>query len=114
MPGSPTEPAKIVRTERVKQPREYMQRAANGEAVFERRIVTRNDVGFEFMLNALRLTDGFLVREFEERTGFSITTVSKSLDQCERQGFIERDHIRIRTTPLGRRFLNQVMLEFLQ
>ncbi|MGL4232742.1 MAG: radical SAM family heme chaperone HemW [Casimicrobium sp.] len=113
MPGSPTEPPRIVRTERVKQPREYMQRAANGDAVFERRIVARNDVGFEFMLNALRLTDGFAIREFEERTGFAISLVSKALDECERKGFITRDHQRVTPTEHGRRFLNQALTLFL-
>ena len=54
--------AKIVRTERVKQPRDYMQKALSADpasCVFERREVTRSEVGFEFMLNALRLTEGF-------------------------------------------------------
>jgi putative oxygen-independent coproporphyrinogen III oxidase len=104
----------IVRTERVKQPREYMQRAATGDAVHERRIVTRDDVGFEFMLNALRLTDGFAIREFEERTGFAISLVSKALDECERKGFVTRDHQRVVPTEHGRRFLNQALTTFLE
>jgi putative oxygen-independent coproporphyrinogen III oxidase len=73
----------IVRTERVKQPRDYMQRAASGNAVHERRVVSRNDVGFEFMLNALRLTEGFAIRDFEERTGFAISLVDRALNACE-------------------------------
>ncbi len=117
MPGglgnSATAPPRIVRTERVKQPREYMQRAATGDAVFERRIVTREDVGFEFMLNALRLTDGFAIREFEARTGFAISLVSKALDACEQKGFIVRDHQRVTPTVHGRRFLNQALTLFL-
>jgi putative oxygen-independent coproporphyrinogen III oxidase len=118
MPGGlgnhATESPRIVRTERVKQPREYTQRAASGNAVHERRIVTRDDVGFEFMLNALRLTDGFAIREFEERTGFAITLVSKALDECERNGFIVRDHQRVTPTEHGRRFLNQALTTFLE
>ena len=113
MPGSPSSPASIVRTERVKQPREYMQRAMNGEAVHERRVVARSDVGFEFMLNALRLADGFLVRDFEERTGYSIALVSRALDACEAKKLITRDHVRIKPTPHGQRFLNQAVSEFL-
>ncbi len=113
MPGSPTEPPHIARTERVKQPREYMQRAATGNAVFQRRIVSRNDVGFEFMLNALRLTEGFAIREFEERTGFTISLVSRALDACESKGLVLRDHERVVPTELGRRFLNQAVEQFL-
>jgi putative oxygen-independent coproporphyrinogen III oxidase len=103
----------IVRTERVKQPREYMQRAASGSAVHERRVVSRNDVGFEFMLNALRLTEGFAIRDFEERTGFAISLVDRSLNACEEKKLITRDHQRVVPTALGRRFLNQALEQFL-
>jgi putative oxygen-independent coproporphyrinogen III oxidase len=113
MPGSPTEAASIVRTERVRQPREFMQRAMQGDAVHERRVVTRNEIGFEFMLNALRLTEGFPVSEFEARTGFSIALVNRALNVCEEKKLITRDHVRIAPTPLGRRFLNQALTEFL-
>lgn len=111
--GSAAEPPRIVRTERIKQPREYMQRALAGDPVFERRIVSRGEVGFEFMLNALRLTDGFAVREFEERTGFSISLVDRSLNACEAKGLITRDHLRVAPTAQGRRFLNEALTLFL-
>jgi oxygen-independent coproporphyrinogen-3 oxidase len=118
MPGGggngATESPRIVRTERVKQPREYMQRASAGDAVFERRIVSRSDVGFEFMLNALRLSDGFAVREFEERTGFSISLVDRPLNACEAKGLITRDHLRVVPTARGRRFLNEALTQFLE
>ncbi|TAG00857.1 MAG: oxygen-independent coproporphyrinogen III oxidase-like protein [Betaproteobacteria bacterium] len=113
MPGSASAAPSIVRTERVKQPREFMQRAASGNAVHERREVRRSDVGFEFMLNALRLTDGFLVRDFETRTGFSIALVDRALNVCEQRKLITRDHLRIKPTALGRTFLNQAVSEFL-
>jgi putative oxygen-independent coproporphyrinogen III oxidase len=113
MPGSPSSPASIVRTERVKQPREYMQRAMSGNAAHERRVVTRNEVGFEFMLNALRLNEGFAIREFEERTGFAISLVDRALNECEAKGLIERNHVRLKPTARGQRFLNQALQEFL-
>lgn len=117
MPGglgsAANEPPRIVRTERVKQPREYMQRAMSGNPVHERRIVTRSDVGFEFMLNALRLSEGFAIREFEERTGFSISLVSRALDECETLGLLERDHVRVVPTARGRQFLNTALERFL-
>jgi putative oxygen-independent coproporphyrinogen III oxidase len=108
-----TERAAIVRTARARQPREYMQRAASGNAVHERRIVSRSDVGFEFMLNALRLTEGFAIREFEERTGFTISLVDRALNACESEGLIVRDHLRVTPTALGRRFLNRALEKFL-
>ncbi|TAG76355.1 MAG: oxygen-independent coproporphyrinogen III oxidase-like protein [Burkholderiales bacterium] len=113
MPGTPASAASIVRTERVKQPREYMQRALSGNAVHDRRIVMRSEVGFEFMLNALRLTDGFAIRDFEERTGFKMSLVSRALDECESRGLIERDHVRVKPTARGRQFLNTALERFL-
>ena len=74
-PGGPPGPGSRRRscTERVKQPRDYMQKALSADpasCVFERREVTRSEVGFEFMLNALRLTEGFPVAWFAERAGY--------------------------------------------
>jgi oxygen-independent coproporphyrinogen-3 oxidase len=69
--------------------------------------------GFEFMMNALRLNDGFPIRLFEERTGLPITRVLRELEEAERRGLIERDHARIAPTPLGQRFLNDLLQLFL-
>jgi oxygen-independent coproporphyrinogen-3 oxidase len=65
------------------------------------------------MLNALRLTDGFPVSQFAERTGFALASVQRELAEAERRGLLERDHQRIRPTPLGRRFLNDLQAIFL-
>jgi oxygen-independent coproporphyrinogen-3 oxidase len=107
------DPPRIERSERVKQPREYLERAPRGEAVFERRTVRREEVGFEFMLNALRLIEGFPVALFAERTGWSITLVDRALTKIEAEGLIERDHRMIRPTERGRRFLNRALEAFL-
>ena len=120
MPGGPAgsnETAKIVRTERVKQPRDYMQKALSEDpasCVFERRVIKRDEIGFEFMLNALRLNDGFPVAWFAERTGYPISLVSAVLDQGERDGLIERSHTKIAPTELGRRFQNRLLSHFLK
>jgi len=73
----------------------------------------RDDRVFEFMMNALRLTEGFPVALFAERTGLPITAAEKPLAQAEARGLIERDHERIRPTELGRRFLNDLLQMFL-
>ena len=117
MPGSPTEGAKIVRTERVKQPRDYMQKALSSEpvsCVFERREVKRDEIGFEFMLNALRLNDGFPVAWFAERTGYPISLVNRALDEAEREELLTRTHEFIRPTEHGQRFLNRMLTHFLK
>ena len=71
------------------------------------------ELPFEFMLNALRLTEGFEVRQFGERTGVPISATGKALDEAERSGLITRDHLRIMPTERGRRFLNDLLQLFL-
>jgi oxygen-independent coproporphyrinogen-3 oxidase len=66
------------------------------------------------MLNTLRLTDGFPVNLFAERTGLAITTIEQSLQSAEKKGLLYRDHQVIRATELGRRFLNDLQQEFLK
>ena len=104
---------RIVRQVRYKQPQQYLEQIARGAPLLEDHEVTRAEVGFEFMLNALRLTDGVPVALFAERTGFPLTLVRKELDEAERRGLIERDHERMGPTSLGRRFLNDLQALFL-
>jgi oxygen-independent coproporphyrinogen-3 oxidase len=85
----------------------------NNAPVHEQHEVTARDLPFEFMLNVLRLTEGFAVELFAERTGLSITAAGAALAEAEQRGLIERDHVHIRPTPLGRRFLNDLLELFL-
>ena len=104
---------RIVRQMRYKQPRQYMESAAAGNAIQEQHDVAANEVGFEFMMNALRLNKGIPSVLFEERTGMPLTAVLKDLDAAERRGLITRDELRITPTALGRRFLNDLLQIFL-
>ena len=106
-------PDRIVRQMRAKQPTEYLKRVGDSTPVRDEHEVSRGDVVFEFMMNALRLTEGFPVALFAERTGLPITAAEKPLAQAEARGLIERDHERIRPTELGRRFLNDLLQLFL-
>ncbi len=104
---------RIVRETRARTPAEYMRRVAAATQVVERRELTRADLPFEFMMNALRLAEGFPVALFAERTGLQITAAQRGLAAAEAKGLIERDLERIRPTELGRRFLNDLLLLFL-
>ena len=104
---------RIVREMRCKQPKAYMAQALDGNPVQTREQVGTREVGFEFMMNALRLTEGFELRLFPERTGVPLNVVLPELEAAERRGLIVRDHARIRPTPLGRRFLNDLLQLFL-
>ena len=106
-------PDRIARQVRFKQPRQYMESAAAGAAIHEQHDIGGDETGFEFMMNALRLTGGFPLVLFEERAGVPLTAVLKQLDEAERRGLIERDHQRVAPTALGRRFLNDLLQIFL-
>jgi oxygen-independent coproporphyrinogen-3 oxidase len=106
-------PDRIVRETRIRKPQGYINGAMAGEARLETREVAASELPFEFMLNALRLVEGFPVALFAERTGLPITTIERELAAAEEQGFIARDHQWIRPTERGQRFLNDLLEPFL-
>jgi oxygen-independent coproporphyrinogen-3 oxidase len=81
--------------------------------VQEEHEVSVHELPFEFMLNALRLVEGFPVHRFFERTGLPMTSIEPALQEAERRGLIERTHEKIAPTPLGQRFLNDLQALFL-
>lgn len=107
-------PHRILRQVRHRQPASYLERVASGAAIQEESEVSGKDLAFEFMLNTLRLTGGFPVALFGERTGQSLGTIEKELRAAETRGLITRDHALIRPTLLGQRFLNDLQEMFLQ
>ena len=103
----------IVRTTRVRQPREFMSRPAD-RRVIEMREVVAGELPFEFMLNALRLIDGFSESEFETRTGLPFATLAQTLTLAGQKGLLEQDGLaHWRATELGQRFLNDLQELFL-
>ncbi len=106
-------PHRILRQARFKQPASFMEHALAGNAVAESNEIGRRELGFEFMLNALRLQEGFAVNLFGERTGLPISAIDAQLDEAERRGLLTRDHARIAPTELGQRFLNDLQQIFL-
>ncbi|WP_312552456.1 radical SAM family heme chaperone HemW [Massilia sp.] len=106
-------PHRVLRQARFKQPNSFIEATKRGNPVQEEHEIARADMGFEFMLNALRLTGGFDPNLFGERTGMSITAISKALDAAEAKGLLYRDFKLIRPTELGQRFLNDLQEMFL-
>jgi putative oxygen-independent coproporphyrinogen III oxidase len=101
-------PDRITRHERAKQPAMYLQ-----EGAVENRVIVPAELPFEFMLNALRLVEGFSVALFTERTGLPFTTMQPRLEHAEKQGLLVRDLKVIRPTERGQRFLNELLALFL-
>ena len=77
---------RVVRQVRYREPQLYLQRVAQGEPVAQHQEVGREDLPFEFMLNALRLRQGFALSDYMERTGLALTSIQKGLQQAEAQG----------------------------
>ncbi|QET00979.1 oxygen-independent coproporphyrinogen III oxidase-like protein [Cupriavidus pauculus] len=106
-------PHRVLRQMRYKHPATYMEKALAGEAVQESRDVDAKELPFEFMLNALRLTDGVPASSFHDCTGLPLHAISKQLAAAEKKGLLEADLTTIRPTELGRRFLNDLQEMFL-
>lgn len=105
---------RIMRQMRFKQPKEYLAKAQAGESLIQtQHDLTVADRGFEFMMNALRLTGGFDTPLFQERTGLPISAVQRQLEEAEQRGLLVYDQFRIKPTVLGKRFLNDLLQIFL-
>jgi len=105
---------RVVRQVRWKQPKQYLEQIAAGSPLMENVEVSHADIGFEFMLNALRLTAGVPAAMFAERTGYPLSIVRDALAAAEARGLLECDPRVIRPTALGRRFQNDLQTLFLR
>jgi oxygen-independent coproporphyrinogen-3 oxidase len=104
----------VLRQARYKQPQTYLDQVAQGTPVQTESKLTRDDLCFEFMMNALRLNDGFSAELFTERTCLPLLLIRSELEQAEKRGLLQRDLQRIAPTELGRRFLNDLLEIFLK
>lgn len=105
---------KIVRQARHKQPLAYMTQVAAGTPVQTETIIAKSELGFEFMMNALRLNDGFASTLFQERTNLPLHTLQRELSLAEQRGLLVRDHQRLAPTLQGQHFLNNLLTIFLK
>ncbi|HEX4857532.1 MAG TPA: radical SAM family heme chaperone HemW [Usitatibacteraceae bacterium] len=103
---------RVERSVKRKNPRDYLA-ALPGSFNLEQKAVGARDLPFEFMLNALRLCDGFTLNLFAERTGLPLAAIGATLAQAEQRGLIRRDHVNVVPTERGRLFLNELVAMFL-
>jgi len=106
-------PHRVVRQVRWRDPVTYLERAAAGAAISNDEEVARSALPFEFMLNALRLREGFELTRFAERTGLPLSAIAAPLDEAQRRGLITRDLAQVRPTPRGFDFLSDLQALFL-
>jgi oxygen-independent coproporphyrinogen-3 oxidase len=84
-----------------------------GNHIADTRTLTRDDLPFEFMMNALRLNEGVAAALFEERTGLPLIVCTAALEQARSQGLLARDAAQLRPTLQGQRYLNNLLELFL-
>ena len=104
---------RIVRQVRFRDPRLYMENALAGHAVAQSEEVAIADLPFEFMLNALRLKEGFTMAQFGERTGLAVTAIQRGMEEAERKGLLARDLWHAWPTEKGFDFLSDLQEIFL-
>lgn len=103
----------ITRLWKLKQPRDYMDKSETPARIGGENVLTPADAAFEFMLNALRLTEGFPLRLFMERTGLPLSVIEPPLKQAEERGLLEWNVQGVRPTAQGRLYLNDLTALFL-
>jgi oxygen-independent coproporphyrinogen-3 oxidase len=110
-------PHGVHRTEKARQPRTYLEQLGGGTPGTgrsgARKTVAAGDLPFEFVLNALRLNEGFALADFESRTGLDASAVEPGLREGLARGLVEFAAPRWRASGLGRRFLNDLQAGFL-
>jgi len=100
----------VVRTVQPREPRRYL---AAAPAALTQRPVAEDELPFEFMLNALRLTAGFALADFTARTGLGAQAIAAPLAALTARGLLEPIADGYRPSELGLRFLNELLLEFM-
>jgi coproporphyrinogen III oxidase-like Fe-S oxidoreductase len=86
--------------------------AGTGEFVASSRVLNRDEIAGEFMMNALRLNDGFTLSQFVERTGLSSAQLEPQLELLCQRELLVCDCDVVKATETGRRFLDSVIAEF--
>jgi oxygen-independent coproporphyrinogen-3 oxidase len=104
---------RVMRMVRYRDPKLYMQKAMGEGAVTSVEEISRAQLPFEFMLNALRLKGGFDVQSFLDRTGLPLSAIDASLDKAVSLGLLERDLRQVRPTERGSDMLNDLQALFL-
>jgi oxygen-independent coproporphyrinogen-3 oxidase len=107
---------RILREARTRNPDRWIAaaQARDGSHIAESREVGRDELPFEFMLNALRLKDGVPATHFAERTGLSLASIAHPLETAVRKGLLDPDPTRLKATPRGWAFLNDLQALFLR
>ncbi len=105
----------IARQTNERHPEAYMDKIFNqGHALIEERLLDKDDLPFEYMLNVLRLADGVPTHQFKERTGLDIAAINGMMEESLKKGLLDEDPRTIQASGLGLQYLNDLQMLFLK
>ena len=105
----------IARQTNERHPEAYMDKIFNqGHALIEERLLDKDDLPFEYMLNVLRLVDGVPTHQFKERTGLDIAAINSMMEEALKKGLLDEDPRTIQASGLGLQYLNDLQMLFLK
>ncbi len=90
-----------------------MEQALQGNAVERESVISQDALGFEFMMNALRLIDGVPLTLFQQHTGLNLITLEPAIKQAQQKKLLVIENGYIKPTLLGQRYLNELLQFFL-
>jgi len=111
--GKVTSQNVVTRYIKEKQPYKYIEKVSSNSATIHSNILSTKDLCFEFMLNALRLSEGFLISDFERYTGVPFLAISGPMQEAATKGLVQSESGVVKTTKLGRLFLDDLVELFL-
>jgi putative oxygen-independent coproporphyrinogen III oxidase len=109
----------VFRTWKTRAPKDFLNAAKSNSTqnckgfLAGKESIQNEDLGLEFLMNALRLKDGFDLELFEQRTGYSLDTIADGIQQAITKGLLEQDSDQIKTTTKGSLFLNEILAFFM-
>ncbi len=103
----------VIRTTRQKHPTAYLASAGTEKAVIERRALTQSDLRFEYMLNAMRMNEGFEIDHHQQATGLMLDQDQAPWPSLRADGLIEQQGLQIKPSARGRQYLNEITERFL-
>ena len=113
--GKISEHNRISRQMNERHPDSYMEKIfRDGHALIDERILDKDDLPFEYMLNALRLIDGVPTHAFHEKTGLQLAHINPMLEAAVKKGLLDTDPRTLKATPLGMQYLNDLQMLFLK
>lgn len=104
----------ITRQWKHKHPKHYLRAETQSDRIGGQSVVPIHETGLEFMMNALRLIEGFPIPLFEQHTGISLMPWQRAIETATQKGLLEQKGLNLRATPAGINWLNDTLELFLE